>query len=107
MRLLTVPSGQRYSPDGLNKRTEVTTHNNSFRLTDFGFHLWPSPYLFLVLQPFTIGPTASSSKEEPDAYLDGFRHVAEEARKKPETLKNTPHRSVVHKIDESTFDDPQ
>jgi glycine dehydrogenase subunit 2 len=97
----------RYSWDELYKETGVTTHNIAFRLADFGFHLWSSHHPFLVPQPFTIEPTESYSKEELDEYLDGLRHVAEEARKEPETLKNAPHRSVVHKIDESTLDDPK
>jgi len=97
----------RYSWDELYKDTGVTTHNIAFRLADFGFHLWSSHHPFLVPQPFTIEPTESYSKEELDEYLDGLRHVAEEARKEPETLKNAPHRSVVHKIDESTLDDPK
>jgi len=42
-----------------------------------------------------------------DEYLDGLRHVAEEARVDPETVKTAPHRSVVHHIDESWMDDPE
>ena len=42
-----------------------------------------------------------------DEYLDALRYIAEEARNDPEMVKNAPHRSVVHKIDESWFDDPQ
>jgi glycine dehydrogenase subunit 2 len=75
-------------------------------MADFGFHLWSSHHPFLVPQPFTIEPTESYSKKELDEYVDGLRHVAEEARREPETVKSAPHRSVVHKIDESTFDDP-
>jgi glycine dehydrogenase subunit 2 len=33
--------------------------------------------------------------------------VAEEARRDPATVKSAPHRSVVHRIDESSFDDPK
>ncbi len=97
----------RYSWEELYKETGVTTHNIAFRLADFGFHLWSSHHPFLVPQPFTVEPTESYSKEELDEYLDGLRHVAEEARADPEIVKTAPHRSVVHKIDESTFDDPQ
>jgi glycine dehydrogenase subunit 2 len=75
-------------------------------MADFGFHLWSSHHPFIVPEPFTIEPTESYSKAELDEYLDGLRHVAEEARKEPETVMNAPHRSVVHKIDESTFDNP-
>jgi glycine dehydrogenase subunit 2 len=97
----------RYSWEELHKETGVTTHHIAYRLADFGFHLWSSHHPFIVPQPFTVEPTESYSKEELDEYLDGLRHVAEEAWKEPETVKTAPHRSVVHKIDESTFDDPK
>jgi glycine dehydrogenase subunit 2 len=97
----------RYSWEKLYKETGVDTHAIAFRMADFGFHLWSSHHPFLVPQPFTIEPTESYSKNELDEYLDGLRHIAEEASKEPETVKNAPHRSVVHKIDESTFDDPK
>ena len=96
----------RYSWEELTKETGVDTHQFSLRMADFGFHLWSSHHPFLVPQPFTIEPTESYSKEELDEYVDGLRHVAEEARLEPEIVKNAPHRSVIHKIDESTFDDP-
>jgi glycine dehydrogenase subunit 2 len=97
----------RYSWEELCKETGVDTHQIALRMADFGFHLWLSHHPFLIPQPFTIEPTESYSKNELDEYLDGLRHVAEEARKEPETVKSAPHRSVVHKIDESTFDDPK
>jgi glycine dehydrogenase subunit 2 len=97
----------RYSWEELYKETGVDTHNISLRMADFGFHLWSSHHPFVVPQPFTIEPTESYSKNELDEYLEGLRQIAEEARKEPETVKNAPHRSVVHKIDESTFDDPK
>jgi glycine dehydrogenase subunit 2 len=97
----------RYSWEELYKETGVDTHQFALRMADFGFHLWSSHHPFLVPQPFTIEPTESYSRNELDEYLDGLRHVAEEARKEPETVRNAPLRSVVHKIDETTFDDPK
>jgi len=96
----------RYTWEKLYKETGVDTHDMTCRMCDFGFHLWASHHPFVVPQPFTIEPTESYSKAELDEYLDGLRHVVEEARKEPELVKSAPHRSVVHKIDESTFDDP-
>jgi glycine dehydrogenase subunit 2 len=97
----------RYTWEKLYKETGVDTHDITCRLCDFGFHLWSSHHPFVVPQPFTIEPTESYSKRELDEYLDGLRHVVEEARKEPELVKNAPHRSVVHKIDESWLDDPE
>jgi len=97
----------RYSWEELHMRTGVSTHEIAFRMADFGFHLWSSHHPFIVPQPFTIEPTESYSQAELDEYLDGLRHVAGEACSEPETVKTAPHRSVVHRIDESTFDDPE
>ena len=112
LRLLT-PGGKRrieqvrYSWDKLYKETGVGTHDISLRMCDFGFHLWSSHHPFIVPEPFTIEPTESYSKAELDEFLDGLRHIAEEARLDPETVKSAPHHSVVHKMDESCMDDPK
>ena len=96
----------RYSWEALTKETGVDTHQVALRMADFGFHLWSSHHPFIVPQPFTLEPTESYSKAELDEYLDGLRHVAEEARREPVTVRTAPHRSVVHAIDEAPFDDP-
>ncbi len=97
----------RYSWEKLYRETGIGTHDITLRMCDFGFHLWSSHHPFIVPEPFTIEPTESYSKEELDEYLDGLRHVADEARVDPETVKSAPHRSVVHKIDTSWDDDPK
>ena len=43
---------------------------------------------------------------ELDEYIEALRHIVEEARTEPELVKSAPHRSVVHKIDESCLDNP-
>jgi glycine dehydrogenase subunit 2 len=97
----------RYSWEELYEETGIDTHDVTLRLADFGFHLWQSHHPFVVPQPFTIEPTESYSKEELDEYLDGLRHVAQEAKVEPDTVKRAPHNSVVHKIDDSSLDDPE
>ena len=96
----------RYSWEKLHKETGVDTHEITLRLADFGFHLWQSHHPFVVPQPFTIEPTESYTKDELDEYLDGLRHVVQEARTEPEIVKSAPHNSVVHQNDESILDDP-
>ncbi len=97
----------RYSWEDLYRETGIDTHDVTRRLADFGFHLWQSHHPFVVPQPFTIEPTESYSRAELDEYLDGLRHVVREARSEPETVKRAPHSSVVHRIDDSSLDDPQ
>ncbi len=96
----------RYSWEKLFEDTGITTEDVTFRLADFGFHLWSSHHPFIVPQPFTIEPTESYSKDELDEYLAGLEHVVREAYEDPEKLKGAPYNSVVHKIDHSTLDDP-
>jgi glycine dehydrogenase subunit 2 len=97
----------RYSWEQLTKETGVSTEDVAFRMADFGFHLWSSHHPFIVPQPFSIEPTESYSKEEMDEYLAGLRKIAEEAYENPEKVKKAPYNSVVHKIDQSTLDDPE
>jgi len=97
----------RYTWEKLFKETGVDTHDITCRMCDFGFHLWSSHHPFIVPQPFTIEPTESYSKAELDEYVEALEHIVEEARTEPELVKSAPHNSVVHKIDESWFDDPE
>lgn len=97
----------RYSWEQLTRDTGITTEDVTCRMTDFGFHLWSSHHPFIVPEPFTIEPTESYSKDELDEYLAGLKKVVEEAYSDPEKVKNAPYRSVVHKIDHSTLDDPE
>lgn len=97
----------RYSWERLAERTGVGTEDVTCRMADFGFHLWSSHHPWIIPQPFTIEPTESYSKQELDEYLQGLRKVVRESYEDPEKVKNAPYRSVVHKIDHSTLDDPQ
>ena len=46
------------------------------------------------------------SREDIDEYVDTLAHVIREAHENPELVTTAPHRSTVHKNDESAFDDP-
>ena len=97
----------RYTWEKLTEETGITTHDVTLRMADFGFHLWSSHHPFIVPEPFTIEPTESYSKAELDEYVEGLKQVVKEAYNDPDKVKNAPHNSVVHKIDESTLDDPE
>jgi len=47
-----------------------------------------------------IEPTESESKEECDLFIDAMKSIAEEAAKKPETVKTAPHTTRVRRLDE-------
>jgi glycine dehydrogenase subunit 2 len=97
----------RYSWEKLTRETGVTTEDVTSRMADFGFHLWSSHHPWIVPEPFTLEPTESYSKDEIDEYIAGLKKVVEEAYNNPEKVLNAPYRSVVHKIDHSTLDDPE
>ena len=97
----------RYSWENLTNETGITTEDVTNRMVDFGFHMWSSHHPFIVPEPFTLEPTESYTKAELDEYIAGLQKVSEEAHENPDDLKKAPHRSVVHKIDNSWLDDPQ
>ncbi len=97
----------RFSWEDLYKETGCTTEDVTLRMCDFGFHLWSSHHPFVVPNPFTIEPTESYSKAELDEYLNALRTISAEAYEDPEILKSAPHRSVIHRVDHSTLDDPE
>mgnify|MGYP000859088753 FL=1 len=96
----------RYSWEQLYRDTGVTSEDVTRRLADYGCHLWQSHHPFIVPQPFTIEPTESYSKDELDEYIACLERVVTEAYTNPEIVKTAPHRSVVHRTDDSWFDDP-
>ncbi len=97
----------RYSFDNMFKETGIGTHDVTYRMADFGFHMWSSHHPFVVPEPFTIEPTESYSKVELDEYIAGLQQCSDEAYSNPEIIRGAPHQSVVHHIDYSVSDDPK
>ena len=96
----------RYSWEELARETGVHSEDLGLRAADFGVHYWTSHHPWVVAEPCTLEPTESYSKADLDEYVAIIRHVAEEARREPETVKTAPHRSTVHRNDPSPLDDP-
>ncbi|MFW6013093.1 MAG: aminomethyl-transferring glycine dehydrogenase subunit GcvPB [Candidatus Bipolaricaulota bacterium] len=98
----------RYSFEELAEDTGLSIHDIQRRMFDFAFHIWTSHHPWdRVPEPFTLEPTESYSKSGLDEYVDTLAHIAREAYENPEIIENAPHRSVVHRIDESPLDDPE
>ncbi len=97
----------RYSWADLTRETGVHSEDLGLRAADFGVHYWTSHHPWIVQEPCTLEPTESYSKADLDEYAAIIRHVAEEARRDPETVKTAPHRSTVHRNDPSPMDDPR
>jgi glycine dehydrogenase subunit 2 len=96
----------RYSWEELTKETGVHSEDLGLRSADFGVHYWTSHHPWVVGEPCTLEPTESYSKADLDEYVAVLRHVAEEARTNPRTVKTAPHRSTVHRNDPSPMNDP-
>ncbi|WP_257347245.1 aminomethyl-transferring glycine dehydrogenase subunit GcvPB [Pseudalkalibacillus decolorationis] len=97
----------RYSWEQLANETGVTTEDVGRRMTDFAHHYWTSHHPYIVPQPFTLEPTESYSKADLDEYIAALTQISNEAYENPETVKNAPYNSVIHKLDEQDYlDDP-
>jgi len=96
----------RYTWKKLKDETGIKTEEIQTRMTDFGCHLWLCHHPWLIPEPFTLEPTESYSKAELDEYIAVLKKVAREAYEDPDKIKNAPYRSVIHKIDKSSLDDP-
>lgn len=93
----------RYSWEGLTKDTGVTTEDIQRRMTDFGLHYWTSHHPYIVKQPFTLEPTESYSKQDLDEYIAALEQISKEAYENPMIVKEAPHQSTIHQLDEQDF----
>jgi glycine dehydrogenase subunit 2 len=97
----------RYSWEKLTRETSVHSDELGYRMADFGTHYWTSHHPFVVPEPMTLEPSESYSRADLNEYAAILRTVAEEAYESPEIAKTAPHRSTIHRIDQSSFDDPE
>jgi len=98
----------RYSWEQLTKDTGVTTDDISRRMADFAHHYWSSHHPFVVPEPFTLEPTESLSKADLDEYIASLTHISHEAYTNPEKVKNAPHNSTIHRVDDQDyFENPE
>lgn len=65
-----------------------------------GHHPWTVP------EPMTLEPTESATRAELDGYVDMLGAVLREAHEDPARVDAAPERSAIHRIDESSLDDP-
>ncbi len=96
----------RYSWAALAEETGIHSEELGVRMADFGTHYWTSHHPFVVPEPMTLEPTESYSAADLDEYVAMLRTVADEARHDPELVRTAPHRSTIHQVDQSWFDDP-
>ena len=84
----------------LKDETGVTAMDFAKRLLDKGFHA-PTTYCpLLVPECLLIEPTETESKETLDAFVAAMKEILEEARTRPELVKNAPHSTPVRRLDD-------
>ena len=98
----------RYSWEKLKQDTGVGTDDVLRRMADFGLqHYWTSHHPWVVPEPFTLEPCESYSKDDIDEYVAVLRQISDEAYKNPQFVKNAPYNSVVHKVLNSSINEPE
>lgn len=81
--------------------SEVTTLDVAKRLLDYGYHP-PTIYFPLIVQEALMTePTESESKETLDEFANILIKIAEEAKNKPELLKDAPRNTSLRRLDEA------
>lgn len=70
------------------------------RLMDFGFHPPTVYFPLIVSEALMIEPTETENKATLDAFVEAMRQIADEARDKPELLREAPHTMPVRRLDE-------
>ena len=70
------------------------------RLLDFGVHAPTIYFPLIVSEALMIEPTETERKENLDKFAEIMRHIAKEAEKNPELLKEAPHNTSVRRVDD-------
>lgn len=72
------------------------------RLLDYGFHAPTIAFPLIVEGALMIEPTETENKETLEAFASALIKIEEEAKTKPELLREAPHNTPVRRIDEVT-----
>jgi glycine dehydrogenase subunit 2 len=87
--------------------TGLGTDAVSRRTVDHGVSgYFPGHHPWTVPEPMTLEPTETATRAELDAYVDMLREVLDEARTDPARVDASPEASAIHRVDESSLDDP-
>ncbi len=97
----------RYGLQDALEGTGFCTEDISRRTVDFGVSSYfPGHHPWTVPEPMTLEPTESVTREEMDAYVAMLHEVLREAHEDPARLAGAPHATAIHRIDDSSLDDP-
>lgn len=84
------------------KQTGVKVLDVAKRLLDYGVHA-PTVYFPLIVhEAMMIEPTETESKDTLDMFSKILKQIVEEARTKPDIVKNAPYKTPVRRLDDVT-----
>ena len=83
-----------------DKSTGITTMDVAKRLLDYGYHAPTIYFPLLFHESLMIEPAENESKETMDSFIEVMRHIAEEAKTEPDTVKNAPHNTPIGRVDD-------
>ncbi|WP_407268364.1 aminomethyl-transferring glycine dehydrogenase subunit GcvPB [Radiobacillus sp. PE A8.2] len=84
------------------KKLGVRTLDIAKRLLDFDYHP-PTIYFPLnVEEALMIEPTETEAKETLDGFIETMLHISNEAKENPEIVQESPHTTIVKRMDEAT-----
>jgi glycine dehydrogenase subunit 2 len=79
----------------------INTMDIAKRLIDYGFHPPTVYFPLIVKEALMIEPTETETKETLEAFASALKAIAEEARTKPELLKEAPRSTPIGRLDET------
>lgn len=98
----------RYSLQKLKEDTGLGTADVNRRIVDYGIQsTFLSHHPWVVPEPFTPEPCETYSKADIDYWAAVLTRVCQEAYDDPGLIRDAPHRSTIHKMNESELDDPK
>ena len=84
----------------MKSKTGVTAGDMAKRLLDFGYHAPTMYFPLIVAEALMIEPTETEPKETLDEFVLAMEQIYQEAREKPEYVKEAPHNLPIRRLDE-------
>ncbi len=79
----------------------VTATDIAKRLLDFGMYAPTIYFPLIVHEAMMVEPTETETRETLDNFVAVMRQIAEEARTKPDLVKNAPHTTPIGRLDQA------
>ena len=98
---LPYPADQLHEVVFSDKNLPVKTLDIAKRLLDYGFHPFTIYFPLIVHGAMMIEPTETESKETLDEFIAVMAKILQEAREKPELLRQAPQQTPVRRLDET------